>query len=643
MEGARRKWIVPVTGAVAAVLTVWGILGVGKASTVIPEEANGTTPAAVNESEMKFGKISGGVKKYDAALYLRGKPLKDPFYAVRSYDSKRENEEAPQMPVAEGTTGTIHLAPVLQGVMEYGGNRRAMLAVNGESVTVRKGDRVGIWSVVSIGEKNSPVIIGSRKSFFGTALRHTAFLFAGTLFFCFPFSVNAENRMPEMKLETSAHETMEATLRQSMEGRKGEKAKSYLTKHAVTEEKEPSDFSLHVKNAPIQEVLRSLAELTGKNIVFGGTVTGSVTADLDHVTPKEALHAMLVSQGLIAREEGSTLIVVGESAMKNGGRATKSYKLSYAEAKEVAEGLRQLSDSVHVAYNQTANAVILSGTPLEIMETAAVLRSLDVPEKQVKVEAEVIAVNRSHSKELGIDWDFKALTGSGEYRRESWNEQRYVTDDAGNIKYDKNGNPRMRNIEHDGWNVKIPEGYAGISYGRSVAGHPYTAFFRANLNALVSTGKARILARPNVVTMNGREAEILIGNKIPVIVEHVDNGVRTTTTEYRDAGIKLTYTPRISADGEITANVNAEVSTPYLVPEMRAYRIITRQANTLVRLRSGDMLTIGGLIDKEENKTFRKVPILGDIPLLGKLFQSKSRSVEESEIVIIIKAEILDR
>ena len=112
MEGARRKWIVPVTGAVAAVLTVWGILGVGKASTVIPEEANGTTPAAVNESE-----------------------------------------EAPQIPAAEGTTGTIHLAPVLQGVMEYGGNRRAMLAVNGESVTVRKGDRVGIWSVVSIGEK----------------------------------------------------------------------------------------------------------------------------------------------------------------------------------------------------------------------------------------------------------------------------------------------------------------------------------------------------------------------------------------------------------------------------------------------------------------------------------------------------------
>lgn len=118
-----------------------------------------------------------------------------------------------------------------------------------------------------------------------------------------------------------------------------------------------------------------------ENIVFGGTVTGSVTADLDHVTPKEALHAMLVSQGLIAREEGACLLFWG-IRHENGGRATKSYKLSYAEAKEVAEGIRQLSDSVHVAYNQTANAVILSGTPLEIMETAAVLRSLDVPENR---------------------------------------------------------------------------------------------------------------------------------------------------------------------------------------------------------------------------------------------------------------------
>lgn len=153
--------------------------------------------------------------------------------------------------------------------------------------------------------------------FFGTALRHTAFLFVGTLFsvslFC---QCGKQNAGDETGNECSRNDGSDTP---PIHGRtKRGKGKSYLTKHAVTEEKEPSDFSLHVKNAPIQEVLRSLAELTGKNIVFGGTVTGSVTADLDHVTPKEALHAMLVSQGLIAREEGSTLIVVGESAMKMG-------------------------------------------------------------------------------------------------------------------------------------------------------------------------------------------------------------------------------------------------------------------------------------------------------------------------------------
>ena len=126
-----------------------------------------------------------------------------------------------------------------------------------------------------------------------------------------------------------------------------------------------------------------------------------------------------------------------------------------------------------------------------------------------------------------------------------------------------------------------------------------------------------------------------------MIVEHMENGVKTTATEYKDAGIKLTYTPIISRNHEITADVHAEVSTPYLVPEMKAYRIITRSANTMVRLKSGDMITIGGLIDKEQAKTMRKVPILGDIPLLGRLFQSHSTTTDESEIVIVIKANIV--
>ena len=417
---------------------------------------------------------------------------------------------------------------------------------------------------------------------------------------------------PGIKKEVSKS-VPESTGRREL--RQDEKTKTLeLPNEQKNIENQPS-FSLHVKNAPVQGVLQSLAELTHKSIIFSGTLSSVVTADIDDVTPEEAMEFVLASSGLAAKIDERNIIIFNESTEEKKKRIIRSYRLSYADAEEVAESLNHLSEDGRVSYNRTANAIFLSGTPLELMQTEELLHHLDIPEKQVKIEAEVIAVNRSQAKELGIDWE---------------------------ILYDKNGNPRMKNIEHNGWNVSVPEGYAGISYGRSITGHPYTFFFQARLNALVSQGKARILAKPNVITMNGKEAEILIGNKIPVLVEHIDNGVRTTTTEYRDAGIKLSYTPRISEKNEITAHINAEVSTPYLVPEMKAYRIITRQADTMVRLKSGDMLTIGGLIDKEESRTFRKIPVLGDIPLLGKLFQSRSKSLEESEIVIIIRADIVE-
>lgn len=400
-------------------------------------------------------------------------------------------------------------------------------------------------------------------------------------------------------------------------------------------------LSLHLENAPVRELLQNLADMAHRNLIFAGEMKGEITANLENVTAEEALRAVIAADGLAVRDTGTALIVY-DGSLKGKSPTAEAFKLSYADAKEVAETMENLFDDKHISYNAGANSVIFSGSAEELLEARRIIASLDRPEKQVKVEAEVLAVNRTAAKELGIDWDFQSITGSADYSRDSWSEQRYVTDDVGNIRYDDDGNPRIRNIEHNGWNVTVPDGYAGISYGKSISGHPYTFFFQARLNALISEGRAEVLARPNVVTMNGREAEILIGSEIPVVVEHLENGVKTTATEYKDAGIKLSYTPRISEGGEITATVRAEVSTPYLVPEMKAYRIVTRQADTMVRLHSGDELVIGGLIDREESTTFRKVPILGDIPLLGKLFQSKSRSVDESEIIIVIRAELLN-
>lgn len=403
-----------------------------------------------------------------------------------------------------------------------------------------------------------------------------------------------------------------------------------------------SGISLHVTNAPVRDVLSSLAGLSGRNIILPGTLSDTVTADIDDISADEAMRIIMESKNLVSRSEGNTIIVYDQALKEKSPRMLRSFRLSYADAGTAANMLSALTEKKYISSDPSSNTVILYGTPAEILQAESLISGIDIAEKQVKVEAEVLAVNKDSVKELGIDWDFKSLTGSAAYTRENWSEQKYVTDNSGNLVYDNDGNPKIRNKEKSGWKATIPDGYAGLSYGRSAAGHPYTFFFQAKLNALVSEGKAKVLAKPNIMTMNGHKAEILIGSRIPVLVDHMEGGVKTTAVEYKDAGIKLNYTPRISRNNEITADLQAEVSTPYLVPEMKAYRIITRQAGTTVRIPSGGTLTIGGLIDREESRTMSKVPILGDIPLLGNLFRSSKTSAEESEIVIIIKAETMD-
>ena len=143
-----------------------------------------------------------------------------------------------------------------------------------------------------------------------------------------------------------------------------------------------------------------------------------------------------------------------------------------------------------------------------------------------------------------------------------------------------------------------------------------------------------------MLTGNGKEAQILIGDRIPVLTEHISDGEVALTTEYEDAGIKLSYTPRIHADGSVTARLKAEVSTPVLVPDLKAYRITTRRADTEVRMRPGQDLLIGGLINREQIENLRKVPLLGDLPLLGGLFRHRYKSEKETEVVILVRAKV---
>lgn len=399
---------------------------------------------------------------------------------------------------------------------------------------------------------------------------------------------------------------------------------------------------LHVTRAPVREVIAGLAKLGHHNLVMGEDVRGTVTLHVDQVTAREALEMVATVANLQIIEQKETWLVHGMIRQDDRAETAVSIPLRYAKAEDMQQSLQALLPAERIRINEAANAIVLRGTQREIAMARALISRLDYAYRQVKVEVEVVAVNRDHLKELGIDWDWLSLTGSAEYKQDRYIERIPLRDKNGRIRYDADGNPEMTTRERSDWSIATPKGYGAIQFGRALGGHPYAFFFQAKLNALVADGKAEILAKPNIMTTNGHEARILIGNKIPVLVEKSVNGETTTTTEYREAGIQLLYTPHINERDEITADIHAEVSSPYLVPEMRAYRIVTREADTRVRLRAGDTLTIGGLIDREVMHTKRKIPFLGDIPLLGKLFQSDKRAVSEAEIIILIRAEIVE-
>ena len=191
---------------------------------------------------------------------------------------------------------------------------------------------------------------------------------------------------------------------------------------------------------------------------------------------------------------------------------------------------------------------------------------------------------------------------------------------------------------YNGKNEDIP---GIIQFGHGPEGQPFEFYFSAKLNALVTGGKAKILARPNITTIQGHEAVINIGGEVPVPTQTVTETSTTNTVTYRQAGIILRCIPRVNAEGQITAEVHTEVSTPEFVTDMKAYRFQRRSADTMVRLQDGETMVIGGLIGSEESRSMSKIPFLGDIPILGNFFKSVRHSHTESEVMIFLKAHVL--
>ena len=287
----------------------------------------------------------------------------------------------------------------------------------------------------------------------------------------------------------------------------------------------------------------------------------------------------------------------------------KLYPLSYASAGELANALKELFDG-KLSVDKSTNSLIFYGPMAEQKRLQDLLQTLDTATKQVTLEAKIVALSQENNKSLGVNWNWDTIP------------QREVNES------DSTEDSNSTNNTFGG-NFKFWRGYAFR--------------FNATLNALISKGKAKVLAKPRIITIPGREASIFIGDHIPVQTEKHDSGGYYTATEYLDAGIKLQYLPLISQDGKmVTAKVHTEVSTPVLISELKNYRITSRTADTHVRMFSGQTLVIGGLISEEEQNSLQKIPFLGDLPLLGKLFSNRTKRRSKVEVMLLLTPHITD-
>ena len=394
-------------------------------------------------------------------------------------------------------------------------------------------------------------------------------------------------------------------------------------------------LSMRVADGSAAELIRFAAREGNINVIIDSGADSQVSVNFQDISPREAIDKIVLASGFsISEREGTLIIGRGKNIVSQLGQVhvipvaygdleelkreaelyfqnkyltepkkaaknkeTKSGKASEnAISNDINKESGKSSQRVDVAGNSSnsgsnisknprvevdinTRSLLVYGTPEEAREISQLLKRVDIPAPQVALEAKVVAMKREDLEKLGVTWEW----------------------------------------------TKIP--------------HDFT--YDATLNLLISKGKAKVLSRPNIVTMQGREAVINIGGEVPVPEVSITNTTTTTSIKYRPAGILLQCRPFVNEDGYIDSQLNIEVSAPSYVKEMNAYSFQKRSAQTRVRLKDGETLVIGGLISREEIKQLQKIPFLGDIPILGNLFKATSSKVTEEELTIFIKATIL--
>ncbi len=360
-------------------------------------------------------------------------------------------------------------------------------------------------------------------------------------------------------------------------------------------------YSMNVSKAPLSNVVEAISRSYKIDILGINTLEGTVTGTIHGKSPLEMLHRLGDMYHFDIQEDQGIITVTGQSSVKEH-RHVMVVEPNVVSASSLEPVIKTVVPNGKFAIHKETNQLVFNITGDEEKGVKSIIQAIDRDVKQVRLEATIMAMEHSYTKETGFRWSWLSLTGHGNDKTHS---------------------------------------YGAITFGKAPDGEAYKFFVKPELSLLETTGKAVVIATPSIMALNGEEAHILIGERIPVVEETISNGERKQSIHYEEVGIKLDYTPIVTKNGSIDTAIRAEVSSPIMVSELKSYKITTRQAQTRVRLQPGEVLVIGGLMDNRDQKQMEKVPLLGDIPLLGKLFKHSRKTKDSVEMVIFVKATVV--
>lgn len=374
--------------------------------------------------------------------------------------------------------------------------------------------------------------------------------------------------------------------------------------------------TLHFRDAPLRAVFEVLARAAGLNFVFDREMREDtlVTLMVRNSTVGEILKLLATTQQIETRlvNANSVLVYPATPAKQREYQelVSRSFYLAHADAKQVQAMVKQLVKTRDLFIDEKLNLVVIKDTQEAVRLAERLIASLDVAEPEVMLDVEVLEVNRTKLRDLGLklpDEIGYGLLGSG-------NSGALV---AGNV-----------------------------SLRDTSALVPYTANPAAVLRILSEDSDTSILANPRIRVKNRAAAKVHIGDKVPVFTTTSTANVGVAASvSYLDVGIKLDVEPSVTLDDQVAIKVGLEVSN--IVAEVPgpegslAYRIGTRSALTTLRLKNGETQVLAGLISDEDRLGTRRIPGLGDLPILGRLFSSHNENGVKTEIVLLITPRIL--